>query len=427
MIRRVDSIRALLLETDWSALEHAYGQASETPFHLLALVGNDAAARSQAVAHLDAAILHQGTPCSATAPAARMVARLLSDPRTAELVEDVFPWAPEPRPLRLALLDFLAGVAEACRFDTPHQELLAIAYPPDRDEAELQRIDCDRRAAMAELGPDAATRLLVDKAEPPPALRAAWEDEQYGEAMAARNVLACRQTTGELLERVSPFLDDADEQLRTHTLNVVVTLLADPALAAVVPALVRRLETVAAASPSMRERATVAIMLGRLGAQPYGLLADAHPAVRACAALAPAMAADPRAARELLTALADPHTADGWFEEPLPGLDGWFRFALVAAAVARVRDFTELLPAALAVVRLASSYTVDSDWGPLLKAAFPQPYTAGAPLSPAQRSFLAALVDNPALWEGVANPCLWLMEAGLPQDRDGCRQLLDPQ
>jgi hypothetical protein len=427
MIRRVDSIRALLLETDWSALEHAYGQASETPFHLLALVGNDASARSQAVAHLDAAILHQGTPCSATAPAARVVVRLLSDPRTAELVEDVFPWAPEPRPLRLALLDFLAGVAEACRFDTPHQELLGVAYPADRDEADLQRIDRDRRAAMAELGPDAATRLLVDKAEPPAALRAAWEDEQYGKAIAARNVLACRQITGELLELVSPFLDDADEQLRTHALNVVVALLADPALAAVVPALVRRLETVAAASASMRERATVAIMLGRLGAQPYGLLTDAHPAVRACAALAPAMAADPRATRELLTALADPQTADRWFEEPLPGLDGWFRFALVQAAVARVRDFTELLPAALAVARLASSYTVDSDWGPLLKAAFPQPYTAGAPLSPAQRSFLAALADNPALWEGVANPRLWLMEAGLPQDRDRCRQLLDPQ
>ena len=67
------------------------------------------------------------------------------------------------------------------------------------------------------------------------------------------------------------------------------------------------------------------------------------------------------------------------------------------------------------------------DWGPLLKAAFPQPCAAGTPLLPAQRLFLAALVDNHALWEGVANPRLWLMEAGLPQDRDGCRQLLDPQ
>ncbi len=280
---------------------------------------------------------------------------------------------------------------------------------------------------MAELGPDPAARLLVDKVEPPPGLRAASEDKQYGKAMSARTTLACRQIAGELLEQVSPLLDDADEQLRAHALNVVVAVLADPARAGAVPALVWRLETVAAASPSMRERATVALMLGRLGAQPYGLLADAHPAVRACAALAPAMAADPRAARELLTALADPHTADGWFEEPLPGLDGWFRFALVQAAVARVKDFTQLLPAALAVVPLASSYTVDSDWGPLLQAAFPQPYAAGTPLSPAQRLFLAALVDNPALWEGVANPRWWLMEAGLPLDRDGCRQLLDPK
>src|SRR5207247_6334623 len=124
------------------------------------------------------AILHQGSSCSATAPAARVVAQLLSDPRTAELVEDVFPWDPEPRPLRLALLGFLAGVAEACRFGIPHQQLLAVAYPPDRDEAELQRIDRDRRAAIEELGGDAATRLLVDKVEPPPGLLVASADGQ---------------------------------------------------------------------------------------------------------------------------------------------------------------------------------------------------------------------------------------------------------
>jgi hypothetical protein len=423
--RAVDPLRALLLEADWSALEHAYGPASDTPFHLLALVGDDREARSQALAHLDAAILHQGSSCSATAPAARVVAQLLSDPRTAELVEDVFPWDPEPRPLRLALLGFLAGVAEACRFGIPHQQLLAVAYPPDRDEAELQRIDRDRRAAIEELGGDAATRLLVDKVEPPPGLLVALEDEQYGKAMEARDVLACRQVSGELLERVSPFLDDADQQVRAHALNVVVAVLADPGRAAAVPALARRLEAVAAASPSMRERATVAIMLGRLGVRPLGLLADAHPAVRACAALAPAMADDPRAIGELLSALADPRTADGWFEEPLPGMDGWFRFALVQAVVARVDDFAELLPAALAVVPLASSYTVDFDWGPLLQAAFPQPYAEGAPPSAVQHAFLAALVEHAALWEGCANPMGWLLRAGLPQDRDGLRQLLN--
>jgi hypothetical protein len=422
----MNSIHDLLLETDWAALEHAYSQASETPSHLLALVGDDAQARSDAVGFLNSAILHQGTPYSATAPAARVVALLLSDPRTAELVEDVFPWRPEPQPLRLALLDFLAGVAEACTFSIPHQELLATAYPVDRHEAELQRLDHDRRAAMAELGPDPATRLLVDKVELPAGLRAAYEDEHYQEAMAARDVLACREITGELLQQVSPFLDDADEQVRASALQVVVAILASPGLASGRPALIRRLETVAATgSLSVRERATVAIMLGRLGARPLGLLADAHPAVRACAALTPAMAADPRATRELLIALADPQTADAWFDKPLPGLDGRFRFALVEAAVGRVKDFAELLPAALAVVPLASSYTVASDWGPLLQAAFPQPYDQGRPLSPAQRSFLAALVDHDALWEGVANPDLWLMRAGLPQDRDDCRQLLD--
>jgi hypothetical protein len=89
-----------------------------------------------------------------------------------------------------------------------------------------------------------------------------------------------------------------------------------------------------------------------------------------------------------------------------------------------VKDFAELLPTALALVPLASSFTVEFDWGPLLRAAFPQPYDQARPLSPVQRTFLAALVDHDDLWWGVANPQLWLMRAGLPQDRDGCRQLL---
>ncbi|GGY81226.1 hypothetical protein GCM10010363_72550 [Streptomyces omiyaensis] len=91
--------------------------------------------------------------------------------------------------------------------------------------------------------------------------------------------------------------------------------------------------------------------------------------MRACAALAPSVAHLPRATDVLLTALQDPAAADRWFPEPLPLVDGWFRFALLKAAPDRVGAFEDLAPAAMALVPLANDHTVDSDWGPLLVKA----------------------------------------------------------
>ncbi|MFE3450507.1 hypothetical protein ACFXJ8_16390 [Nonomuraea sp. NPDC059194] len=400
---------ALLRETDWHALRHAYGDASDAPDHLRALIGDDPERRAEAVAYLDAAILHQGSADSATAPVALVVARLLGHPRLAEAVENIFPWDDEPRPLRSALLDFLAGVAEACDFGTAEEELLAAAYPEGRAEADLQRLIADFYAAQADFVPG--------KSELPAAMSAAWKDPHLGKATAARSVLGCRAVAGDLLDNVLPFLDDADEAVRIRALNVITHLLPGPSGETVTSAMLARLD-----AASVRERAQIALALGHGDAMPYRLLTDDHPAVRACAALSPGLAADDRATAELLSALADPRTADSWFDGPLPHVDGWFRFALVKAAVARVATFEDLLPAALAIVPLASSYTVDSDWGPLLKAAFPEPATTR--LSAAQHALLTALVDNAELWTGVANPIPWLREAGLPEDRESYRDLL---
>jgi hypothetical protein len=105
-------------------------------------------------------MLHQGTVCSATAPFIKIVAGLVTDPRTAAPVADILPWDPEPRPLRVALLDYLALFAQACRFNVPGKDLIRDAYPAGRDEADLQRIyraarDCDWR-----LDPDPARKPL---------------------------------------------------------------------------------------------------------------------------------------------------------------------------------------------------------------------------------------------------------------------------
>src|SRR5258708_11048821 len=74
---------AVLEETDWGALSHAYGVAADAPSRLTGLLSGDPAACADAVGYLDAAILHQGSIYPATAPVALFVAGILSDPRTA--------------------------------------------------------------------------------------------------------------------------------------------------------------------------------------------------------------------------------------------------------------------------------------------------------------------------------------------------------
>ncbi|MFF2061908.1 hypothetical protein ACFVWZ_08920 [Streptomyces sp. NPDC058200] len=123
---------ALLAETDWGSLEHAYGTAEDTPAHLVGLLDTDQRVRSQALDHLHYAMHHQNTLYTATIPAALYVAGILPDPRTARPVDkerhDL------PGPLRAALLGWLDSVADAAddetgaamrRFGFPPEE-----YPP---------------------------------------------------------------------------------------------------------------------------------------------------------------------------------------------------------------------------------------------------------------------------------------------------------
>jgi hypothetical protein len=99
---------------------------------------------------------------------------------------------------------------------------------------------------------------------------------------------------------------------------------------------------------------------------------------------------------------------------------------LVKEAIARVGSFDELVAAGIAVAKMTSQYTVDRDWGPLLAAAFPVRFAAPPGFTPAQRSFLAALVTNQAVWDPrFENPRPWFERAGLPYDRNACRRLLE--
>lgn len=69
------------MTVDWDRLRHAYGRATDMPQHLHALEFGDAEARAAALDHLDIAVLHQGFPETATAPAVRAVTTLLAEGR----------------------------------------------------------------------------------------------------------------------------------------------------------------------------------------------------------------------------------------------------------------------------------------------------------------------------------------------------------
>lgn len=111
-------------------LLHAHGFATDTPDHLRALTGDDAAAREAAVEHLAGAVIHEGTPWPATGPVAAYVADLVKARATDETVHE-------------ALVDFLAEVEEA----------IEIA---EDDGGEAQQ-----RADLAELGRDLEAELAL--------------------------------------------------------------------------------------------------------------------------------------------------------------------------------------------------------------------------------------------------------------------------
>jgi hypothetical protein len=74
---------------------------------------------------------------------------------------------------------------------------------------------------------------------------------------------------------------------------------------------------------------------------------------------------------------------------------------------------------------VASKYTVDFDWGPLMVAAFP-PGTDHSTLSEDQRMFLRALVDNEGLWDPKnGNRLKWFDATDLPLDRLACAAIAD--
>jgi hypothetical protein len=383
----VISPRAVIETTDWKSLYHAYEHAQDTPHRLLGLLSGDPQVCGEALAFLDAAILHQGTIYPVTAPVAAFVAGILSDERTAIHCESALPWDKRIRPLRAGLLEWLGSVAESTTWSEED------VFDDDLDDDDL-RGDEDLH------GDDG-------------------DDGWRADSEAATR--ACAALLPDLYEAIKPYLDDPDRDVQQAAMGALGRMMAAPELVEFRGEQVERLLRTAA-HETPRERAIIALTLGNWGMVPGSLLADSDPMVRACAAIAPALDADPAALAEVQLALRDPRTADAWFPEWIPQLDGRFRFALVRALLRRTTVFEQIVDSALAIAAMTNAYTVEADWGPLLRRAFPDGY-AGQPLSPAQRAFLTAIADNEECWNSVANPLLLLNMLGLPDHRDRLRSL----
>ncbi|MEU5158722.1 hypothetical protein AB0G74_03810 [Streptomyces sp. NPDC020875] len=118
----------VLAETDWAALEHAYGPATDTPAHLAGLLDADQGVRSRALDHLHYEVHHQQTLYTATVPAVLYVAGVLPDPRTDRPVDK----GPHdfPGSLRAGLLGWLGSVADQVG-DEAAEVSRRLGFPPE--------------------------------------------------------------------------------------------------------------------------------------------------------------------------------------------------------------------------------------------------------------------------------------------------------
>ncbi|GAB2640621.1 hypothetical protein ABI214_00060 [Prescottella soli] len=379
---------------DWARLFHAYGVAMDTPAHLEALVGADATAFSTAMEHLYGAVLHQGTIYPATGPAIAAVARAVSfwsgdaDQKTASARLPV-------------LVEFLDAAGDSL---TLAGKLLAsegeIVPPSGEEERELfEALASDDEEESEE----------------------AWASPVAG-ALMALAIPALRQQANPVLEGLLPLMRSDAVAHKAGTVGALARW-NDSSTPQYQHRVATALRSFADDATQRDDRAAAVLALGTVGADVGGWLADADPAIRACAALH--LPHSRQAAEELVRALTRPEEADQWFERKPSSFPMHVRFTLLNSLLQREVSFAAILPAAIAMTRLSTPYTADSDWGPLLRAAFPEvefvpgeyppaPETIGAP----QRQFLAALVANEGLWgTNVGNAGLALMRVGLPYDR----------
>jgi hypothetical protein len=370
---------AALESTDWLKLHHAYGPAVDTPEHLRALLKPESAPREAALKHLWSAIIHQGTPWSATGPVALVLAGLLSDKR---LGEDHL--------IRAKLVRFLVGVAEAAA-----------------------SVEVSLEETRAEAARDIEAWLKGDGTE-------LFEDHDASNTFMARAYLGCIEAAPVLWEVMVQNMESQDSGVRSCASMGAACLARTTLIKQHAATAKSRIYALARSAQDPDERSAHVLALGELGASPTEFLSDTSLPVQMCAALAPALASDPVALERLLYLLErNTSEIDRWFKVLPPQFHHHPRFDVISRLVAQVKDFDRLADAAIKVIAVAAKYSVDFDWGPLLAAAFAD--GSGVAQTAAQHRYLSALVNKRELWDPkFGNARMWFKKAGLPYDRAIC-------
>lgn len=369
---------------DWQHLEHAYGRATDTPKHLQALFAQDQPAINSAIGHLFGAIIHQGTPWTATAPATQVLINALRSPAAAVLSIDTY----------IALLKFF-------------NELILVI---EQGSAYIE--DYQKMAAFD------LTPLGLDTV-------AIYEHEEAANAIYARSILSCCELAVDLFKVLLQALDHHSETARVLAARGLSLLVKTPALSAQRAYVIERLTDLLQQAPSIRDQASYLLALGELDTMPLSYLKADSPSLRMCTALAPALRQDSAALNVLVDSLEHHlQQIDKDFSEYPPQFFMKPHFKVVERLIETQLPFEQMLKGALVIVEVASKYTVDYDWGPILAYAFKG--QSGKVQTEAQYVYLQALVNKPELWDAYfVNASLWFEQAGLIYAREACEKLLD--
>ena len=381
-------------DVDWSGLFHAQGRASDTPRHLRALLGDDggddAWAAVNGYSHLWSTTLRRDRRAwPATAPTALLVTELLDDPLL----------GPDDPSLRDAMLAYLQTVAVVADLGVRASEI--------RSRAESRKVDIQRWTADY-LASDADHRSRM------------WEEGAgIGDLVLDQATLACFDIVPEILERVLPHLGSGSPKHRACAAAAVGALARHPSISAQRPALVERLVSMAGATDSPHDLASIVIAIGQLDGDTRPWLHNVHPGVRGCAALAPSLGDDEMATGVLLELAQSPRAFAASFGDSVPPMH--FQMApypplMIQALLERVSDAEALAPALIAALPLGPKSSLRTR-SHLLRALFGG-WSPNAGLSPLQRKLAELVADCDRLWDLDEQVRAEIFQPGaLPRDR----------
>jgi hypothetical protein len=243
------------------------------------------------------------------------------------------------------------------------------------------------------------------------------EQMEYFAALRPSLADAMQQTYPVVLK----FLDAPDLSMRRTASSAAIWYVRTRGLAHHKPALTARLR--AWARQRAEERVYWVRQLAYLRENTEEFLADPDVHVRVAAALSPALVDNAVATAIIVDALS--RAAKHGVAKP----DVYGLTSLVWEAIVRIDDLSRIAAPAAMIAR-NESWTGfcdrDGSWGPLMRAFFRPPYSEGARLTPLQRDFLAALLENTQIWSSnLGNISLLFRDVGLPFDREACARLID--